>query len=102
VRLYITVWEDAESDRADGLSYHFSGTQADQKGLVRSINKDGVARGDTILRAEEIEVPTDKAGLLAFLNTYRLRPDEDEANNYHADRFMQAERLCTAEEGKLL
>lgn len=64
MRLYITVWDDGRSDR----NYRFTGTQADQ----RKLNKEIDASGDVVVRSEEVEVPSDKAGLLTFLNDFQL------------------------------
>lgn len=69
MRLYLTVWDDGQNPK----SYEWTGTQADQKAVV----KRETAEGNEIVRNEAIEVPDDKAGRLNFYNTFRLRPDLD-------------------------
>ena len=63
MRAYITVWEGD-----DGLTYRFAGTQADQRSFEKEIKRKGIG----IERSEEIDVPTDKAGLLTFLNEFKM------------------------------
>jgi hypothetical protein len=97
VRLYITVWETATNER----NYEFTGTQADNRAVVRFIKDEG----DSVVRSNAIDVPTDKAGLIAFLNTYRVRPDLDgekpSSYEHRPDDDDETEHAPVAEEGRL-
>ena len=61
MRLYLTSYIDDESAK---VKRTFTGTQADaSKGRV-ALKKDGMREIET----KEVEVPTDKAGLIGYLN----------------------------------
>lgn len=70
MKIYITTWRD--DDDAPKPYYRFIGTQADQ----RKINVEIKGTGARIERSEAIEVATDKAGLIAFLNDFELEPEK--------------------------
>lgn len=65
MRLYKTIGL-AEEDRGDSSQWiaQWQGTQAD----AAAARKDFKARGLAKIETKEVDVPTDKAGLLTWLN----------------------------------
>jgi hypothetical protein len=62
--LYKTVAEDAEGKNVE----RWDGTEAD----ARATRKDYKARDFSLIETEKTDVPTHKAGLMAFLNKFDL------------------------------
>lgn len=61
MKLYATIYTDGETDK----SYtRFVGTQSDASKTRVALKKDGM----TAISTDDAEVPTDKAGLIAYLN----------------------------------
>ena len=64
MKLYLTSYLDDSEDRDTDQCKVYHGTQADaSKGRV-ALKKDGMRNIET----KDVDVPTDKAGLIAYLN----------------------------------
>lgn len=61
MKLYAITYTDDEQEKT---YTQYVGTQADSSKLRTTLKKDGM----TNIKAEDAEVPTDKAGLIAYLN----------------------------------
>lgn len=67
MKLYRTQHHEPKLDEESSiqLKYHWQGTQAD----AAACRKDLKAKGHTSIETVDVDVPTDKAGLLEWLNT---------------------------------
>lgn len=71
MKLYCTTYtDDAKDDEHYGRSVQWHGTQAEQKFFMRQLKTDGMRE----IEQHQVDVPTDKAGLLAFLNQRGVQP----------------------------
>lgn len=64
MKLYQLIWQDQDI----GTRCAWAGSKAEAKARAREIRDDGAARGD--IDIGQIDIPTDKAGLLAWLNAH--------------------------------
>lgn len=62
MRLYLTSYIDEQNDNAHQGVYH--GTQSDASKSRVALKKEGMRNIET----KDVDVPTDKAGLMAYLN----------------------------------
>lgn len=67
MKLYCTTYiDDEKDDEHYGRSVVWNGTQADQKKAVKALKSDGMRD----INPMQVDVPTDKEGLLCFLNQH--------------------------------
>lgn len=59
---------------SDIKQFKWVGSQADAASARAALNSGGVKRAD--IKTKEVEVPTNKAGLLEFLNKGQFHDDE--------------------------
>lgn len=71
MNLYLVIAKN--SDDALGSAAHWVGSQADAASTRKRFSAEGYKRAE--VSTHEINVPTDKAGLIAFLNTTTSGPD---------------------------
>lgn len=65
MRLYLTSYIDDEVEKNDSIQCGvYVGTQSD----AAKCRKDLKAKGMRKIETKEVDVPTDKAGLMAYLN----------------------------------
>lgn len=69
MKLYVTTYIDDETS-PPGYLATWSGTQAQQKLDAKQAKTEGMRRIETL----SVDVPTDKAGLLAWINERGVRP----------------------------
>ena len=65
MKLYKII-ADTRANGGDTLNIFYVGTQADAASKRKDLTAEGFARKE--ITTEDVDVPTDKAGLLAFLN----------------------------------
>lgn len=62
MRLYLTSYIDEQNDNVHQRVHH--GTQADASRSRKELKREGMLNIET----KEVDVPTDKAGLMGYLN----------------------------------
>lgn len=71
MKLYCTTYiDDAKDDEHYGASVQWHGTQAEQKAAAKALKSEGMRE----VEPHQVNVPTDKPGLLAWLNEHEVRP----------------------------
>ena len=64
MKLYLTSYIDDTEDRDTDRCREFTGTLSDASKSRVALKKDGMRD----IKTEDVDVPTDKAGLMAYLN----------------------------------
>lgn len=70
MKLYCTKYIDDEAPNGSMFQRKWYGTQAEQKKDAKQMHSDGMRN----IEPQQVEVPTDKPGLLAWLNEKGIRP----------------------------
>lgn len=70
MKLYCTTFVDDAAPTGEMLGQRWYGTQAWQKKDAKLLHSDGMRN----IEQHQVDVPTDKASLLAWLNERGIRP----------------------------
>jgi hypothetical protein len=70
MKLYCTTWLDDAAPNGEMFAQKWEGTQADTAKTRKWAKAEGMRNVET----KEVDVPTSKADLLAWLNERRVRP----------------------------
>jgi hypothetical protein len=70
MKLYFTKYIDDAAPNGSMFQQKWYGTQADQKKDAKALKSDGMRN----IEPSAIDVPTDKPGLLSWLNERGVRP----------------------------